>query len=660
MSPMPVDPRDVQALGWSLLHFVWQGTAVAALLASLSLVLRRAAPQVRYLLAGGALLLMLLLPITTFFVVRGPAAALRAEGATSVVPEAWSVARSSVVAGEATGVGPIAVFELQRRIEPLLPVLVGLWGLGVLLLSLRSLGGWAVVQRLRAAGLTAPPVALESVLARLMSRLRVSTPVRLYQSALVQVPTVVGWLRPVILLPASALTGLSPEQLALVLAHELSHIRRRDYLANLAQTAVETLLFYHPAVWWVSNRMRVEREHCCDDLAVAAGGNPVRYARTLAELEGLRSSSPALAMAATGGSLFERVARLVAPPGNLSGASRCLAALLVAASLGVAFGGSSILVASPASSSSVVVAPAIPLAPDADPTSSVWVEETTDPQAAEPSSKPRPTAKPQPQAEPRAFPLARVLELAHAGVTPEYIDEMDALGYPSLTAEQLVALRSQGVGPEYVRDLAGAGYAKLSPDQLIMLRAQGVSGSFAGGLKQQGLADLSISDLVELRSQGVSPEFVAEMKQAGYDDLTSAKLIALRSQGVSGRYVTQMKELGYDKLALSKLIALRSQGITPDYVRGLADLGYKGIELPLLIGLRSQGVTPEYVRGLKAAGYEGLPAPLLIELRSQGVTPEFVQELKEAGFDKLKPEELIELRSQGVRGHLLKRLRAHQ
>src|SRR5258708_16026583 len=93
-------------------------------------------------------------------------------------------------------------------------------------------------------------------------------------------------------LPASAVTGLSPTQLELILAHELAHIRRRDYLVNLLQTAVESLLFYHPAVWWVSRRMRIEREHCCDDLAVAAGGNAARYARALAALAGPRPPPP--------------------------------------------------------------------------------------------------------------------------------------------------------------------------------------------------------------------------------------------------------------------------------------------------------------------------------------------------------------------------------
>src|SRR5438552_442132 len=197
--------------------------------------------------------------------------------------------------------------ELRRRVEPLLPGLVGLWGAGVLLLSLRALGGWALVQRLRRSGLAGVPAAIESTLARLVGALRVSAPVRLYESALVQVPTVIGWLRPVILLPASALTGLSAGQLELILAHELAHIRRGDYLLNLLQTAVETLLFYHPAVWWVGKTMRLERENCCDDVAVSACGNALTYARALTELEQLRCSEPQLALAANGGSLIDRI-----------------------------------------------------------------------------------------------------------------------------------------------------------------------------------------------------------------------------------------------------------------------------------------------------------------------------------------------------------------
>src|SRR5438045_9456639 len=113
----------------------------------------------------------------------------------------------------------------------------------------------------------------------LARRLRVSRPIRVLQSAAVQVPAVVGWLRPVILVPASALTGLTPLQLDALLAHEIAHVRRYDYIVRVLQSVIETLLFYHPAVWGVSRRVGAEREHCCDDVAVAVCGHAQRYAQ---------------------------------------------------------------------------------------------------------------------------------------------------------------------------------------------------------------------------------------------------------------------------------------------------------------------------------------------------------------------------------------------
>jgi hypothetical protein len=138
--------------------------------------------------------------------------------------------------------------------------------------------------------------------------------VKVLESSLVSVPTAVGWLRPAILLPASAFTGLTPQQLEAVLAHELAHVRRNDYLVNVLQTGVETLLFYHPAAWWVSRQIRAEREHVCDDMAVRVTGDAMTYARALTRIERLRTTAPRLAMGADGGSLRSRVSRLVEGP----------------------------------------------------------------------------------------------------------------------------------------------------------------------------------------------------------------------------------------------------------------------------------------------------------------------------------------------------------
>jgi hypothetical protein len=148
--------------------------------------------------------------------------------------------------------------------------------------------------------------------------------VRLCQSALVEVPTVIGWLRPVVLVPVSTLAGLSPGQVEAILVHELMHVRRHDYLVNLAQTVIEIALFYHPAVWWVSAHARREREHACDDATVqACGGDALMYANALADLEELcrdnrttrfNLPSPGAVAANGGGLLMSRIQRLIFPP----------------------------------------------------------------------------------------------------------------------------------------------------------------------------------------------------------------------------------------------------------------------------------------------------------------------------------------------------------
>jgi TonB family protein len=157
--------------------------------------------------------------------------------------------------------------------------------------------------------------------------------VRVLLSVMSDSPSVVGWLRPVILLPAATLAGLTPLQLEAILAHEIGHIRRHDYLVNILQMVVETMLFYHPAVWWTSKRIRLERELCCDDLAVQFSGNALRYARALTTLEKLRLRTPAIAMASTGGPLLYRIQRLVGVAPKECGGSRL--PIIVAASLGV-------------------------------------------------------------------------------------------------------------------------------------------------------------------------------------------------------------------------------------------------------------------------------------------------------------------------------------
>jgi len=283
----------VARAGWTLVHFLWQGTLIAVLLAAVRGVAgRRLTARARYAMACLALGLMTLAPLATFLAAGNP-------DARALPAPVWRVSGGAAW-------------------ERALPWLVVVWLCGVAVFSVRLIGGWRLTARLRKVAVRPAPPEWRQALEGLIRRMRVSAPVRLLISSRVAVPMVVGWLRPVILMPAAALTGLPLEQVQALLAHELAHIFRHDYLVNILQNVAEALLFYHPAVWWVSGQIRTERELCCDDLAVAACGDALTYAYALADLDSGRRSRLNAALAADGGSLLQRLRRLAGESEALS------------------------------------------------------------------------------------------------------------------------------------------------------------------------------------------------------------------------------------------------------------------------------------------------------------------------------------------------------
>ena len=334
----------MRRLGWALAAFLWQGTLVAAILACADALLSRGDPRARYAAGCAALTLMLLLPAATYLRHRKTAAPPPGTPAAPTVSAAGESPRGlappRAAAAEAPESGGVAR-AFRAGAARLAPWIVPAWMCGVLLLSARFLAGWNAARRLPLKGVRPAPAVLKALLERLRVRLGVNRRVLLLESARVDVPTALGVLRPAILLPVFAVTGLSPEAIGAVLAHELAHIRRHDYFVNLLQTAAETLLFYHPAVWWVSRRIRIERENCCDDLAVAATGDSRKYVRALVVLEEIRAprqTAPGPVVAADGGSLWRRIARLLPASSSPSlslaeDAPRWLAGLLALAML---------------------------------------------------------------------------------------------------------------------------------------------------------------------------------------------------------------------------------------------------------------------------------------------------------------------------------------
>ncbi len=299
--------NGIELLGATLLHFLWQGVLIAAAYAAARGFVSR--PEVRYLLACAALAAMAVSPLATWVALQPVT-----PGATAMTTSLSPPHSASALPGFRGDLSGFFAFRYEQVPLRWLSWVAAAWMTGVVIFWLRLLGGWMIAERLRHFYVRPAPRQCQEAFDGLRARMRVSSTVRLLVSGLVQAPSVVGLLRPVVLVPVGALAGLPTEQMEALLLHELAHIRRYDYLVNALQSTVEALLFYHPAVWWVSGHMRSERELCCDDATVALTGDAQSYARALAEVGAAGHAGHLPAVAATGGSLANRVARLLGEP----------------------------------------------------------------------------------------------------------------------------------------------------------------------------------------------------------------------------------------------------------------------------------------------------------------------------------------------------------
>ena len=312
-----------RALGWTLIHSLWEGALISGALA-LVLSLTRSARS-RYAAACTALLAMLASVCVTFFRLLPEGI----QGPSSAVPLAipfWHLQ-----AGMQSGT------PANSGIAAAVPWLAPIWVIGVWVFVLAQMAGWISSLRLRQRGVCCAPERWQKELLRLRAQLRLSRPVQLLESCLADVPLVVGHLRPAILMPIGLLAGLPSGQVEAILLHELAHIRRHDYVVNILQRAVESLLFYNPAVWWISRVIRTERENCCDDVVVATRGNAQEYAIALTRIEKHRRPAAEAALAATGGNLMKRIHRLLYPKAPNTAWAPVLAAILLTTTAAAAF-----------------------------------------------------------------------------------------------------------------------------------------------------------------------------------------------------------------------------------------------------------------------------------------------------------------------------------
>ncbi|WP_348260798.1 M56 family metallopeptidase [Telmatobacter sp. DSM 110680] len=580
-----------QAIAWTLIHFCWQAAAIALAYRVISAVIARKSSQTRYLAALSGLLLMLVCAAGTF------AWEMRSDGTPISIVDSTSNLRATIAADlQSTETSGPATTEPREpfMLAIVLPWIDGLWLIGVFALSVRSLGGWWYLRRLRLASTTEAPSAVRAAFQRISATLGLHRSITLRLTEAIDSPMTMGTLRAIVLLPLSAVTSLGPDELEVVLAHELAHVRRADFFWNILQTIAETLFFFHPAVWWISSRIRHERELCCDDLALEICPNPFAYANALVRLEEQRSRHLRLALALDGHqshlTLLTRVARILGEP-----MTRIPSRRLRPFSLAAAFTGLVVLCfpvphllasLSPAkqADAKATVSIATTTAPIAAPVIATEVAlHIADPAPSSPaiaSAEPAPTPRPSSQSD--ATPKSS------AQPHSDYIDQMKAAGY-DVDLDKLIAMKIQNVTPEYAQAMAQAGFGKLSADDLIASKIQGVTPEAIAEMKKQGLEINNVHDAISFRIFQVTPEFISGMKAAGFENLDSKQLIAMRVQGVTPEYARQLKQK-FPKVTADDLVKARIFRIDDEFMAQAAKHGFTNLPFDKLVQLRISGL----------------------------------------------------------------------
>jgi beta-lactamase regulating signal transducer with metallopeptidase domain len=607
---------SMEVLGWTLLHFCWQAAVIALVYRIVDLALpAKARSNLRYGLALAALLSMFAISLTTFAYeeMRGAKESVVLQASA---PEVAQQVRNEflslpvVKASLTTQAGQYV--DLANYAARWMPWLDAAWLMGVLLLSVRTVGGWWLIQGLRRSGVSTVPENVYCSLARLSQRMGISRMIEVRISGRISGPLTMGVFRSLVLLPVSMLTALNEEQLEVVLAHELAHIRRADYLWNMLQSMIETLFFFHPAVWWVSNKLRQQRELCCDDAALACCSDPLVYATALLRLEEQRSSRLHLAMALdghqAGSGLRDRIVRILGEspqsrreiaPLSLLGVCVMLSLLLfplqqlfaslpAGAKQATKILGAAVVVPSPSTKIFVAPMPAersvakhlsvacadefassAPVVATAHAHRAVAIAAASPmiAQSAAPAASANASAKSDYISQMRSagysVDLDKYIAMKIQGVTPKFAQSMGAIGFGKPTADELISLKIFGVTPETVKELRASGLDATNFQDLVSYRIFKVTPEFVAGMKDAGFSGIPAKKLVELRVQGVTPEFARATKQQ-FPDATVEQLVQLRIFHIDDAFMASGKSHGFDHLTIDKLVKLRISGLLDD------------------------------------------------------------------------------------------------
>ncbi|HEV2483368.1 MAG TPA: M56 family metallopeptidase [Puia sp.] len=516
----------LRAVCWTLLHSLWQGLIVALIAGLIMVLTKKSSSSLRYTILCGLLFLFLGVSGYTFYHQLPTAASPAVTTVTSGLTAVASPSRN--VAAPTAGAAGVAGVAVQSGIESLIQyfdthaaLVVLVWFIIFLGRFVQMLSGLVYAQRIRHYQTSDAPTQWNERLQDLLDKLRIIRPVLLLESTLIKSPVVIGFLKPVILVPLGMLTHLAPDQVESILLHELAHIRRQDYLLNVVQNLVDTLFFFNPAMIWISSLIRTERENCCDDIAIRETRSRRRLIEALVSFHEYEQTAAgyALSFAAKENQVVRRVKRIVHKKNHsLNAGERVLltTGLLILSAAFVTINNSR--ADAPTKKPRTFVIPA--------PVTSVILAPVTPKQAVAPTpAKPAPSqVQYQPVAKPVQAPIQdttpkttksadlfqnasvdKLIEARDHGVTAEFVSALQQMGYRDLTLDKAIELRDHGVDAEFIENIRALGFTHFSLDDAVRLKDHGVSADYIGGMKKRFGKLFEINDYIKLMDAGISP-----------------------------------------------------------------------------------------------------------------------------------------------------------
>jgi beta-lactamase regulating signal transducer with metallopeptidase domain len=677
------------ALGWMVLHVLWQAAAIGFVTAIALLALRHKPARWRYWLANAALAAILVAALATFAIYyTGSSPAPIGSGAIhdAIASQDAAPYDASPAPPPTSADRELDSASFRAYFDHNLPLIVTIWMLGMCMFLLRLMGNIGYVYYLKSHLNIPVEQYWEDILHRLAQKSGIKKTISLVESALVRSPMVVGYLKPVILFPIGMINRLEPDEAEAILAHELAHILRHDYLFNILQSLVETLFYYHPAVWWLSAKVRHEREIAADDFAIGLTGNAVQYAKALVAVQdmALRPMSISLAFAGSRKSqLMQRVQHIlhIHPTKNVSMEKMIGAGAIILVLAGLGFTQAKTMGSLPNLFSKVSLLGAEQ--------SGVWEGKIEGDKVCILFSsraqgdrwmtedcflKSEFSALPTQEAE---FTLTRP---AGAFMLKGKFEGNDGYGKFKFTADKAFAdwISQQGISEvddemmwhlffanadkAYVTSLQKeVPGGQLSGDDLKELAIHGVDTKAIQEYRKLaadlGENDLRLDEIVELKIHDINIDYAKALAKSGFKDLTIQDILNAKIHEVDPDYIKQVNAMGYPGLSFDDLLNFKIHDISPEYIRSLKQAGVDDLSADELVNMSIHDVTPETIAEFKKMGYSDMSSDDIINFSIHDVDAEFVAEMRKEGFTDLSTDELVNLKIHEVEPGYLAEMR---